>query len=218
MHKTFIKPVLYCLTLCLLLLPNASNAKTVTLNKENFVYFGGQINNNSVLKVGMEVDKKINLRKRKQQDYPIYIIIDSFGGDVRSALAFAIAARSVPEMHFIALKAGSAAFMLWQMSPGSRLTIKEPSLMIHPGVSTIFYINEEQFQESSERSIRIHKAFQYNSRAKTLISEEQYISWISKGEKYFTPEEIEAYVIADEVIELKCVKKLKTCPIKRSSK
>lgn len=101
----------------------------ITLTLDNSVTFRGEVNDASVAKAEIELLALIS--KRNGTPYPIYLVLDSPGGDVDSGLDFIRWAKQYSNIHTITLFAASMAAGIVEGLPGYRYVDEGGIIMFH---------------------------------------------------------------------------------------
>ncbi len=106
-----------------------ANAETLNLNSKNTVVFRGEVSEESTTKVLLEIQKAADARGTA--GYPIYLVIDSGGGDVEAGLSFIEAVKGYRDLRTITIRAASMASAFVEAIPGTRLIIPSGVIMFH---------------------------------------------------------------------------------------
>jgi ATP-dependent protease ClpP protease subunit len=101
----------------------------VRLNSNNTVLLRGEITEASVLDVSLDLAKVV--AKRGFKLHPIYLVIDSPGGEIDAGIAFVEFAKIVPNLRTITIFAASMAAFTVEGLPGNRLITNNGVLMFH---------------------------------------------------------------------------------------
>ncbi|MEZ0209219.1 MAG: ATP-dependent Clp protease proteolytic subunit, partial [Candidatus Paceibacterota bacterium] len=107
-----------------------SNAQEIVkLGTANTVNFRGVVNDEMAQGAALELLRLNKLRGDK--DYPIYIVMDTPGGNIDSGEAFIEIAKSIPNVKTITLFAASMGSAVVEALPGERLILDSGILMFH---------------------------------------------------------------------------------------
>lgn len=119
------------LTLSLLLIPSLSFAEkqVINLNTLNTVNFRGPVDHHSVALVMMRLTTLIH--KRGSSSYPIYLVMDSPGGDIEAGMVFIDYLSTLRGVHTINLFSASMAAGIMQANPGKRYVTPTSVIMFH---------------------------------------------------------------------------------------
>jgi ATP-dependent protease ClpP protease subunit len=115
-------------TILCLLIAYYANAE-ILLTPENTVNFRGNVNDSSVLTAQESLARLDALRG--DQNYPIYLVLDSGGGSIGAGLAFIEFAKTINNLHTINLYAASMASAIQQALPGTRYGTSYTISMFH---------------------------------------------------------------------------------------
>jgi len=101
----------------------------VQLDLNNTVTFRSEVSSESVNKAILEL--QVLVEKRGNKDYPIYLVIDSPGGDIYAGLSFIEFTKNIKNLKTISLFAASMASAFVEHLPGERLVLENSVLMFH---------------------------------------------------------------------------------------
>jgi len=133
MNKLLICFMLFCALLSSSVSVVGSSTKnqdgTVLLKEENVVNFRGVVDSVSTTAAMLELARLDTLRGKK--DYPIYLVLDTPGGNVQDGLSFIQFAKSIKNLHTITIFAASMGSAIVEHLPGERLILENGVLMFH---------------------------------------------------------------------------------------
>lgn len=124
----------YLLVLLIFLMPLLSRAENISLNTNNSIAFRGEISDEQVSYFMEKLNELDSIRGTK--DYPLYIVLDSPGGDIEAGLNFIQFARSIHNIKTITIFAASMASGIVEALPGERLITEMGTLMFHRAKGT----------------------------------------------------------------------------------
>ncbi len=101
----------------------------ITLTPENALAFRGEVTDASISDA--ERDLLGLITKRGDGAYPIYLVLDSPGGDVDSGLDFIRWAKQYPNIHTVTIFAASMAAAIVEGLPGQRYMDERGVIMFH---------------------------------------------------------------------------------------
>lgn len=101
---------------------------TTILNKENSILIEDTITPVSIFSTQMQL---MRLEKLRKGNSPIYLVINSPGGHLDSALNLIKFAESFENIHTICIKCASAAALLVESIKGKRYAVDESEIMFH---------------------------------------------------------------------------------------
>ena len=189
------------LILILFLIPSLLSAREILLTNYNFVTIKGVITLSSIKTVQADIIKLNNGRSRR---LPIYVVLDSIGGDLSAAYRFINFAKSYKNIQTICITCYSAASFIQQALPFKRIGTTETNIMIHrPLVMLEGVFRSEELidiaKDLEESTARLLKY--YTDRID--LPKEQIIKNAQK-DWYFGAEEALSIGALDEIAEVKC--------------
>ena len=101
----------------------------ILLTPDNTVTIRGEINEKSIGSAQLKLAELNALRGSRI--YPIYLVLDSPGGDINSGLSFIEYAKTIPNLHTVNLFAASMASAIQQALPGKRIGYPYAISMFH---------------------------------------------------------------------------------------
>lgn len=101
----------------------------VHLNSRNTVTFRGVVDESSTIQVQLDLVRKV--KARGAQGYPIYLVLDTPGGDVSAGLQFIEVAKTIENLKTITIFAASMGSAIAEGIPGNRLITNNGVLMFH---------------------------------------------------------------------------------------
>ncbi len=183
----------------------AKQNEQVQLNSNNTVVWRGEIDFGSVIEA--ETKLMVLVAKRathKVADYPIYLVLDSPGGDIEAGLSFIQFAKTVKNLHTITIFAASMASGIVEALPGRRLVTDDGMLMFHRARASV-----EGQVETGELETRLAMIKRLVLRLETVnaqrlgISLAEYKSRIV-NEMWMDSEQAMAQGGADKVVDIVC--------------
>lgn len=122
------------------------NYRQILLTKHNTVTFRGPVDVNSVQMAIIELEV-LNIERKLKTD-PIYLVLDTPGGDVDAARDLAKAIEDIPNAYFIMLDAYSAgAFMPQFTTDRKRLVADKAHVMVHRMTFSIFNKHADKLKD-----------------------------------------------------------------------
>ncbi len=100
------------------------------LNSRNTVVLRGEVTEASIIKTETELVALVATRALTK-DYPLYLVIDSPGGDVNAGLSFIQFAKIIKNLHTVTIFSASMAAGIVEGLPGRRLITDDGQLMFH---------------------------------------------------------------------------------------
>jgi ATP-dependent protease ClpP protease subunit len=101
----------------------------VHLNSNNTLIMRGEIDSTLVTYLELKLAKLVI--KRGLKDYPIYLVVDSPGGEVYAGQEFIEFAKVIPNLRTITIFGASMAAITVELLPGERLITNNGELMFH---------------------------------------------------------------------------------------
>lgn len=101
----------------------------VNLNSNNTTVFRGLVTPTSTTDVLLKLADLVE--KREDKTYPLYLVMDSPGGDIISGLSFIDAVKTIPNLRTITIFSASMASAIVEAIPGSRLITPSGLIMFH---------------------------------------------------------------------------------------
>jgi len=106
-----------------------SKPKHIVLKKGNHVVIDSEINFGSTAKAAVELNL-LNLT-RANKNSPIYLFLNTPGGDIDAGINFINAVKHIKNLKVIVLFAASMGAMITESLPGERLITDDGLLMFH---------------------------------------------------------------------------------------
>jgi ATP-dependent protease ClpP protease subunit len=183
----------------------AMNEK-VMLNSNNMVLLRGEVNEDSIGRLELDLAKVV--AKRLFKDYPIYLVIDSPGGEVDTGLDFIEVAKLVPNLRTIVIFGASMAADITESLPGERMMTNKGVLMFHRA--------RGQFQgqfEVGELESRFEFAKKQILDLETTVANRLKMSIFefkghAKDEWWLNAKEAVQYKAADKIVDISCSQEL----------
>jgi ATP-dependent protease ClpP protease subunit len=108
---------------------NSNKSYRIDLNINNTVNMRGSYNWTSVTAAQLALSELSNIRGQKT--YPIYLVIDSPGGDIGAGMALIDYANSLGNIHTITIEAMSMGALTAQLVAGQRYVTQNSVMMFH---------------------------------------------------------------------------------------
>jgi ATP-dependent protease ClpP protease subunit len=141
---------------------------------------------------------------RGNANYPLYLVLDTPGGEITSGLDFIEFAKTIPNLHTISLFAASMGSAIQQSLPGKRFVTGNSTIMFHKAKGTFSGEFETGEVESQLRhaKVLVNRMQKVNaSRMKMTIQEyEQKVTdewWVDSSEAV-------QLNVADELVDIYC--------------
>ncbi len=109
----------------------ARQNEQVQLNSNNTIVLRDEISWGSVTSTMAKITAKVVKRSLNKYEYPLYLVLDSPGGDLEAGLAFIQYAKTVKNLHTITLFSASMASGIVEALPGRRMITDDGVLMFH---------------------------------------------------------------------------------------
>jgi len=200
-----VKIILPILLLAISLAATAAEMPAITLTPSNSVTLRGEITQESVDKAVTEV---LLLDSKRTFTTPIYLVLDSPGGDISAGESLIEALKTVQNLNTVTIFAASMASAIVEALPGRRYIIESGMLMFHRARGGF----QGQF-ETGELETRLTMAKQEVLRlerrnAKRLgLKLEEYKAKI-QNEMWIQAENSIEQKAADKIVALKCSRDL----------
>lgn len=185
-----------------------SSLAEINLTTNNTVLLKGQINQYSISKASEELIILDVRREVLNEDYPIYIVIDSEGGSLPEAINFTELVKSIRNVYTISLVAKSAAALIVQYIPTTRFITDNSIMLFHEERSSFpnFYTLDEIKSMTREDEIYINKIHKKVS-SRLKITTKKYKKMIKPQWSLYSDNIIKSKA-ADVMETLKCSKEL----------
>ena len=197
-----------------MLMPLPKDLQDVTLpSPEEVTYWEGRVNRTFYIDYEIDDDYSLielskiiiqmNIKERDipQKDLkPIYIWIQSYGGDLNQACYFAdlLMASRIPIIT-IAMGAAMSSGCLVLLAGHKRYAFKHSQLLVHSG-SASFSGSHEQLEEAQKNYKKTIEKMKEYILSRTTIDEKTFNKNKTK-DWYFTADELVKYHIVDKLIE-----------------
>ncbi len=192
-----------CLSLCIGSIAHAE--RTIQLTLTNTINFRGQVNQQSILYVIEEIEKLKKLRA--SPNTPIYIVLDTPGGEVLTGLALVKEIKKTPNVIFIMYHAESMGSFMPQFLDRPRLMVSEGKIFMHQIRSLLPPMTLEQL----EMYIAQERNFQfwfYDKVSDRMDTDPQSLVDILRKEQEFNAIEALHMNMIDESVKITCSKML----------
>lgn len=180
--------------------------EVIKLNTKNTVLIRGEISGESVTKATMELVEALGTRAGK--DYPIYIVLDSPGGDIEAGEDFIQFAKVFKNIKTVSVFAASMASSIVEALPGERLITDTGTLMFHRakgGFKGQFETGE--LESELEFAKEVVRRMERRSASRIGMTLAEYKARV-KDEMWLTAEHALQIRAADRVVALECSKDL----------
>jgi ATP-dependent protease ClpP protease subunit len=190
-----------------------ANAKSITLTTKNSCTLDQQVDSNSMRKLKACLVDKVILRRGR--NYPIYLYLNSPGGNIYEGLRFISFAKTIKNLHTITEFSASMAAAIAQGIPGKRYVVEHGVFMFHRASGSF----RGQFEGGElESRLRMWKKIVRNMekmQAKRIgITLKEYKKR-RKDEWWLYGSENTEQNTADEMVSVKCTAKLAEKKVKR---
>lgn len=181
---------------------DAPNANTILLTPANTVNFRGVVEAGSTTRA---IGELVRLdRARGKKNYPIYLVLDSPGGNIYDGLNFIQFLGSLKNVHTISLFAASMASAIVEGNPGTRYATTNSVLMFHRAKGGF----SGQFEDGEvESQLRLWKAIVRGMETVNAnrmgLSLESYKDKVKDEYWLFGDENMSANSV-DAIVKLKC--------------
>lgn len=172
--------------------PLAAAPNQVLLTSKNTVTIRGPINPESIATAQLELSRLDFQRGRGK--YPIYLVLDTPGGDVSAGLSFVQYAKTLRNLKTITLDAASMGAMIVQLLPGERLVTDNSTFMFHR--ASVRMGGQIENGEMESRLAHIKKMIR---KVGVKIAKRMGLDYISYSQKIVN----EWWMYGDEAIEQK---------------
>jgi len=178
----------------------------VHLNSRNSIAFRGEVNDESIAK--LETSVAALVKERGHSAYPIYIVLDSPGGDVGSGSDFIEFARSIPNLHTISVFAASMAAGMVEGIEGRRLILRNGTLMFHRAkVGLQGQVGEGEFESRLAYIKRQLEDMELQNASRMLMTLAEYKQKIKDELWLYGPDAVISHA-ADKTVDLVCSQEL----------
>lgn len=193
------------------LVSGLANAQTkmnqpITLTTYNSVVLRGPIDSDSVTTV--EQDLITAVSRRGGKNYPIYLVIDSPGGDIIAGLSFIEFAKTIPNLSTVSMFSASMASAIVEALPGERLVTQNGILMFHRaqgGFQGYFENGEVESRLGTAKAIV--QFMERNNASRMKMTIEDY-KRLSQSELWLFGDDALSYRSADKTVDVTCTKDL----------
>lgn len=189
-----------------LLVATCANAKTITLTASNTVAIRGPVSGRSV---GEWSEKVVTLHlKRAGASTPIYLVLDTPGGDIDAGLSFINFVRTIPNVETISIFAASMGSGIVEGLPGTRYVTSNGILMFHRAtVGLEGQINSGEFESRLSMVKRVVDTFENQNAQRMCMSKDAYSAAV-KDELWLIGKEAVHRRAADAIVDIKCADEL----------
>lgn len=180
----------------------AAAAEIVHLNSHNTVTFRGEVSEGSVIAAQLQIAELV--KARGSASYPIYLVLDSPGGDVVAGLSFIESTKNIPNLRTISIFAASMASGIVEGLPGSRLITANGQLMFHRAAGSFqgqFETGELESQVAAAKELI--RGLEEQNAARLQISLEVYKAKIL-NQYWLSAKAAVADKAADKIVDIVC--------------
>lgn len=194
--------------LALLFLPVLSQAKSIELTTHNHCSLQDEVSYETMFELKQCLAKQV--AKRKFTKYPIYLVIDSPGGDIYEGLRFIEFAKTIPDLHTVTIFAASMGAEIVQALPGKRYGLDSSITMFHRARGGF----SGQFEDGElEKRLRLWKAIvrkmEQTAADRIGISLATYKARVKDEWWLYSQENVKAKVL-DESVKMICSEALQS--------
>lgn len=178
----------------------------VHLNSKNTVVLRGEVSPTSIITIQLALADLVETRS--VATYPIYLVLDSPGGDVDSGLQFIEFAKTIPNLRTITIFAASMAAGIVEGLPGSRLIAGNGTLMFHRAAGQLsgqFEVGEMETRLAMAKEMV--RNMEQNNAERLGITLEDYKVKI-KDEYWLLSKRAVSEKAADKIIDIVCSQEL----------
>lgn len=180
--------------------------QNIVLTTENSTVLRGVIDSESMSTLQTKLVELVNRRAGK--DYPIYLVIDSPGGEIFAGLDFIEFAKTIPNLKTISIFSASMASAIVEALPGERLVTQNAFLMFHRaqgGFSGYFENGEVESRLGMAKSIVQFMEKNNASRMQMYLSDYKRLA---STELWLFGDNTLLFRAADRTVDIVCSKEL----------
>jgi len=186
--------------------PSPAAVYSIELNERNTITMRGEVTGASM--ASLERDFLAQIVARGNETYPIYLVIDSPGGEVDAGLDFIAFAQTYPNVHTVTLFAASMAAAIVEGLPGQRYITEAGILMFHRAKGGF----EGQFEDGEvESRLKLAKdivrVMEKTNAARIGINLQEYKAKV-KDEWWLVGDNAVSYGGVDNKVVLRCTQEL----------
>lgn len=183
-------------------------AKEILLRPENTVNLRGEVTRRSANEWQNKLFKLV--QQRGSKTYPIYLVLDTPGGDVEAGLEFIEFASTMPNVETITLKAASMGSGIVEHMPGPRHITAGGTLMFHRARVTLSGQVADGELESRLKYVKdMVNVMESKNATRMSISLDSYKEAV-KDELWLVGQGAVDKKAADDIVTLKCSLELLT--------
>lgn len=202
--KTLITGFLVCLSIGALVVAKGKDTPptSIHLTPTNHVTLSGPISPESVREASLK------LHRLPSQGMPLYLVLNSPGGDIRAGIEFLESIKSIKNLHTITINGASMASNIAQSIPGKRYVTESSSMMFHRaagGIQGAFESGELENRLAYWKSIVL--SIEKKNASRIGISIEKYKANVL-SEWWIYGKDLISQGVADEIITISCSKEL----------
>ncbi len=146
--------------------------------------------------------------KRGSATYPIYVVIDTNGGDPDEAERLTAAMSELDNVYIIALQAYSAGAIMVELQPRTRLISTDGTIMFHQVKITITRPIGLKDLEELVKILNLEVGLLYSRIELRLgMSKEQFLAFM-EPETFYGAQEAKDLNLVDEIVKLECSERL----------
>lgn len=184
----------------------ATKNEQVHINSKNSIAYRGVVTSESINQLQLNIAKLVG--DRGDKNYPIYLVLDTPGGEVDAGLQFIEFAKTIQNLRTITIFAASMGSAIVEGLPGSRLITNNGTLMFHRAAGQL----SGQF-EVGEMETRLEFAKELVRRMEQVSADRMKISLTEfklkiKDEYWLLAEQAVNAKAADKVVDIACSQEL----------
>lgn len=174
----------------------------INLNPNNTATLRGEVNESSVREIELKIVELNQIRGDKQ--YPIYLVLDTPGGEVDSGLSLIEFLKSIRDLNTITLFAASMGSAIQQGVKGTRYGTETQISMFHRARGTISgYFEDGEMESRLKMAKDIVRGMEKNNASRIGISLEEYKKKV-KDEWWIVGDSAIKEHVLDEVVDIHC--------------
>lgn len=184
----------------------AGDLSKINLSTHNTVVIRGPINNKSITKAKMELNRLKVIRAFKK--HPIYLVLDSPGGSIRAGLSFIDYVKHIPNLHTVSIMSASMAASIVEMLPGKRYVTDNGLIMFHRAAGAFrgqLEVGELETQLALWKQIVRKMEQKISDRIRIPLRDYKQKRM---NEWWLTAEDAVKHNVADKIVDITCSQKL----------
>ncbi len=184
--------------------------RTIDLRIDNCIVFRGEVREGTVKAVIDRLDHLVKLLGSNEM--PIFIVLDTPGGNVDYGMELVKYVSEIPNVYFVAFVAGSMGAFMPQFLDRPRYMVKQGYMLMHEITFNCGPRHLADLQLCAEQATNEDMIFSLTVSMRMKIDLSTYHSFLRLDKWINSTEALEKNMI-DEVVEIKCSKKLKDARI-----